>query len=139
MGFVLIELTFEGRLVLIFTFMIIFQMLSMRNGLSLHPMCFPDGLQPLQLSQMGMELSERNRFTSLNMPATLPLHQDNNPLHYASNLPNKHNLPNQPSVPYPPYIDNPETSFGLEPRIQPDTKPLQHKEGSSEVSSSSTL
>ncbi|KAH1157732.1 hypothetical protein AAZX31_11G053300 [Glycine max] len=108
------------------------QMLSMRNGLSLHPMCFPEGLQPLQLSQMGMELSERNRFTSLNMSATLPLHQDNNPLHYASNLPNKHNLPNQPSVPYPPYIDNPETSFGLEPRIQTDMKPLQHKGGSSE-------
>ncbi|KAL2595587.1 hypothetical protein AAZV13_11G049300 [Glycine max] len=108
------------------------KMLSMRNGLSLHPMCFPEGLQPLQLSQMGMELSERNRFTSLNMSATLPLHQDNNPLHYASNLPNKHNLPNQPSVPYPPYIDNPETSFGLEPRIQTDMKPLQHKGGSSE-------
>ncbi|KAH1163806.1 hypothetical protein AAZX31_01G174600 [Glycine max] len=99
------------------------QMLSMRNGLSLHPMCFPDGLQPLQLSQMGMELSERNRSTPLKMSATLPLHQDNNPLHYASN---------QPCVPYPPYINNPETSFGLEPRIQPDTKPLQHKEGSSE-------
>lgn len=130
MGFVLIELTFEGRLVLNLTFMKIFQMLSMRNGLSLHPMCFPDGLQPLQLSQMGMELSERNRSTPLKMSATLPLHQDNNPLHYASN---------QPCVPYPPYINNPETSFGLEPRIQPDTKPLQHKEGSSEVSSSSTL
>ncbi|KAL2668789.1 hypothetical protein AAZX31_01G174600 [Glycine max] len=99
------------------------KMLSMRNGLSLHPMCFPDGLQPLQLSQMGMELSERNRSTPLKMSATLPLHQDNNPLHYASN---------QPCVPYPPYINNPETSFGLEPRIQPDTKPLQHKEGSSE-------
>ena len=136
MGFVLIELTFEGRLVLNLTFMKIFQMLSMRNGLSLHPMCFPDGLQPLQLSQMGMELSERNRSTPLKMSATLPLHQDNNPLHYASNLPNKHNLPNQPSVPYPPYIDNPETSFGLEPRIQTDMKPLQHKGGSSEVRSS---
>lgn len=107
------------------------QMLSMRNGLSLHPMCFPEGLQPLQLSQLGMELSERNRSTPLNMSATLPLHQEN-PLHYASNLPNKHTLPNQPPAPYPSYINNSETSFGLESRIQSDIKPLQHKGGSSE-------
>ncbi|XP_029127609.1 transcription factor SPATULA isoform X2 [Cajanus cajan] len=104
------------------------QMLSMRNGLSLHPMCYPEGLQ---LSQMSMELSERNRSTPLNMTATLPLHQEN-PLHYASNLPNKHAVPNQPSAPYPPYINNSETSFGLESRIQPDIKPLQHK-GTSET------
>ena len=110
-------------------------MLSMRNGLTLHPMCFPEGLQPLQLSQMGMELSERNRSTPLNMTATLPLHQEN-PLHYTSNLLNKHILPNQPSAPYPSFINNPETSFGLESRIQPETKPLQHQGGSSEVSSS---
>ncbi|KAK8471748.1 hypothetical protein PHAVU_002G017600 [Phaseolus vulgaris] len=95
------------------------QMLSMRNGLTLHPMCFPEGLQPLQLSQMGMEPSERNRSTPLNMTATLPLHQEN-PLHYTSNLPNKHILPNQPSAPYPSFINNPET------------KPLQHQGGSSE-------
>ncbi|BAU00222.1 hypothetical protein VIGAN_10179700 [Vigna angularis var. angularis] len=106
------------------------QMLSMRNGLTLHPMCFPEGLQPLQLSQMGMELSERNRSTTLNMTATLPLHQEN-PLHYTSNLPSKHILPNQPSAPYPSFINNPETSFGLESRIQPETKPLQHKGGPS--------
>ncbi|TKY70587.1 Transcription factor SPATULA [Spatholobus suberectus] len=107
------------------------QMLSMRNGLSLHPMCFPESLQPLQLSQMSMELSERNRSTHLNMTATLPLHQEN-PLHYASNLPDKHTVPNQPPAPYPPYINSSETSFGLESRIQPDIKPLQHKGGSSE-------
>ncbi|KAK7406530.1 hypothetical protein VNO78_08157 [Psophocarpus tetragonolobus] len=108
------------------------QMLSMRNGLSLHPMCFPEGLQPLQLSQISMELSERNRSsTHLNMTATLPLHQDN-PLLYASNLPNKHTLRNQSSASYPPYINNSETSFGLECRIQPDIKPLQHEGGSSE-------
>ncbi|KAL2348381.1 hypothetical protein Fmac_002381 [Flemingia macrophylla] len=107
------------------------QMLSMRNGLSLHPMCFPDGLQPLQLSQMSMELSERNRSTPLNMTATLPLHQEN-PMQYAPNLPNK-TVPNQPSAPYPPYINNSETSFGLESRIQPDIKPLQNKESSEPI------
>ncbi|RDY09690.1 Transcription factor SPATULA, partial [Mucuna pruriens] len=96
------------------------QMLSMRNGLSLHPMCFPEGLQPLQLSQMGIEFSERNRSTSLNMSATLPLQQEN-PLHYAS----KHTLPNQPPAPYPPYINNSETSLG------PDMKPLQLQGGGS--------
>jgi len=115
--------------------MIKFQMLSMRNGLTLHPMCFPEGLQAVQLSEMGMELSERNRSTPLNITATLPLHQENNPLHYTSNLQSKHILPNQPSAPYPSFINNPETSFGLESRIQPETKPLQHKGGSSGVSS----
>ncbi|XP_027362235.1 transcription factor SPATULA [Abrus precatorius] len=106
------------------------QMLSMRNGLSLHPMCFPEGLQTLQLSQMSLELSERNRSTPLNMTATLPLHQEN-PLHYASNLPNKHTVPNQPSAPYPSYINNSETSFGIEPHIPQHIKPLQPR-GSSE-------
>ncbi|XP_061341497.1 transcription factor SPATULA [Gastrolobium bilobum] len=108
------------------------QMLSMRNGLSLHPMCFPEGVQPLQLSRMNMELSEGNRSTPLNMTATLPLHQEN-PLHYASNLPNKHTLPNQSSGPYPSFINNSETSFGLESRIPAHINPLQPRRSSEPI------
>ncbi|MED6210642.1 hypothetical protein PIB30_066088 [Stylosanthes scabra] len=100
------------------------QMLSMRNGLSLHPMSFPEGFQPLQFSRMSLEFSEENRDIPLNMTETLPLHQGN-PLHYASSLPNKPAIPNQPSVTYPSYINNSEAPFGLESPILPHTKPLQ--------------
>lgn len=103
-------------------------MLSMRNGLSLHPMYFSEGFQPLQLSRMSMDLSEGNRSTPLNITATLP---QTNPLLYASNLPNKSTLPNQPSVPYPSYINNPQTSFGPESPIPTQKKSFQR---SSEVS-----
>ncbi|XP_057762632.1 transcription factor SPATULA-like [Arachis stenosperma] len=99
------------------------QMLSMRNGLSLHPMSFPEGLQPLQFSRMSMEFSEENRAIPVNMTESLPLHQGN-PLHYAS-LPNKPTMPNQPSVTYPPYLNNSEAPFGLEPPILTHIKHLQ--------------
>ncbi|GAU26040.1 hypothetical protein TSUD_225010 [Trifolium subterraneum] len=101
------------------------QMLSLRNGLSLHPMCFSEGLHSLPFSQMSTELSEGNRSAPLNMASTLPHHQDN-PLLYASNLPNKNTLPSQPSMSsYPSYINNAETSFGLESRIPAQKKRLQ--------------
>ncbi|XP_038883119.1 transcription factor APG-like isoform X2 [Benincasa hispida] len=40
------------------------QMLSMRNGLSMHPMNFPGSLQYLQLSHMRMDFGEENRSIS---------------------------------------------------------------------------
>ncbi|XP_057449535.1 transcription factor SPATULA-like isoform X2 [Lotus japonicus] len=95
------------------------QMLSMRNGLSLHPMCFSEGLQPLQLSRMSMDSSEGNKSTLLNMTTTLPLQQEN-PLHYASsnlNLPSKQVLPNKPSASHHSFVNNLETSFWQEPQI----------------------
>ncbi|KAE9606785.1 hypothetical protein Lal_00026273 [Lupinus albus] len=101
------------------------QMLSMRNGLSLHPMCFHEGLQPLQLSRMSMELGEENRPIPLNMTTTLPMHQRNSLNYASSNLPNQHTFPNQPSVPYPSYVNNSEASFGLESPILPHIKPFQ--------------
>ncbi|XP_073220182.1 transcription factor SPATULA isoform X1 [Cicer arietinum] len=100
------------------------QMLSLRNGLNLHPMCYPEGLQPLTLSQMSMELCDGNRSTPLNMTSTLPLPQEN-PLLYGSNLPNKTTLPSQPSMSYPSYINNTETSFGVESRIPTQKRPLK--------------
>lgn len=125
MGFVLIELTFEGRLVLIFTFMIIFQMLSMRNGLSLHTMFFQEGLQPLQLSQVPrMDSGEESRLIPSNPTASLPMHQEN-PMHYLSNLPNKLAMADQQSVPTPSYIINSETSFRLESPIPENIRSFQ--------------
>ena len=106
-----------------------FQMLSMRNGLSLHPMCFSEGLQPLQLPRMRMEFGEENRSMSLNMTAALPLHQEN-PLNYASSLPNKHTVPDQPSLPSPPYLINSDTSFGLDSSILAHIRPFQLRRSS---------
>ncbi|KAK7331061.1 hypothetical protein VNO77_25272 [Canavalia gladiata] len=100
------------------------QMLSMRNGLSLHPMYFPEGLQPLQLSRMSMDSAEENRSIPLNTAATLPMHQEN-PMHYSSNLPNKHAVADQPSVPTASYIINSEPSFALRPSILDNIRPFQ--------------
>ncbi|WJX60728.1 hypothetical protein P8452_45903 [Trifolium repens] len=101
------------------------QMLSLRNGLSLHPMCFSEGLHSLPFSRISTELNEGNRSAPLNMPSTLP-HPQDNPLLYTSNLPNKNTLPSQPSMSsYPSYINNTETSFGLESRTPAQKKRLQ--------------
>ncbi|KAF7828716.1 transcription factor SPATULA-like isoform X2 [Senna tora] len=106
------------------------QMLSMRNGLSLHPMCFSEGMQAqaaLQLSQMRSEMDEENRSFPINMSTpTLPLPQEN-PLQYVSNstLPNQRNARNQALVPSPSIIITPETSFGLEYPMLPHLRPFQ--------------
>ncbi|KAI4327434.1 hypothetical protein L6164_019896 [Bauhinia variegata] len=102
------------------------QMLAMRNGSSLHPMCFPEGLQPLQLSRMRMEFDEENRSTPLNMAATLPLH-------YGRGLPNKRTVADQPSVLSPSYIMNSEASFGSEPPFLGHLGPFHLKRPSEEI------
>lgn len=103
-------------------------MLSMRNGLSLHPMCFNEGLQAqaLQLSHMRSEINEENRSLPLNMTTTLPLHQEN-PLQYVSysSLPNKRNARDQLLAPSPSYVINPETSFGLESPMLTQLRPSE--------------
>jgi hypothetical protein len=86
-------------------------MLSMRNGLSLHPMCLPGALQPIQFSQMRMDFGEEYRPLHLDMTGTHPLNKET-PLHDAFNLPNQCTAPNQPSVSNMSNIINSETSFG---------------------------
>ncbi|KAF3438974.1 hypothetical protein FNV43_RR17249 [Rhamnella rubrinervis] len=93
------------------------QMLSMRNGLSLHPMCVPGGLQPAQLSQMRMDFSEGNRSLHLNMPANLPMNQETSTQNLFG-LPNQCTASNQALVPNMSNIISSETSFGLEPSMQ---------------------
>ncbi|XP_014506484.1 transcription factor PIF4 isoform X2 [Vigna radiata var. radiata] len=107
------------------------QMLSMRNGLSLHPMFFPEGLQPQQLSQMRMDSSEENRSIPSNTTATLPMQQEN-PMPYSSNMANKQIVADQPSMTTPSYIFNSETSFRLESHISDNIRSFQHR-GFSEI------
>ncbi|KAL4644793.1 hypothetical protein ACB092_02G189500 [Castanea dentata] len=87
------------------------QMLSMRNGLSLHPMCLPGALQPIQFSQMRMDFGEEYRPLHLDMTGTNPLNKET-PLHDAFTLPNQCTASNQPSVSNMSNIINSETSFG---------------------------
>ncbi|KAG4933524.1 hypothetical protein JHK87_047526 [Glycine soja] len=101
------------------------QMLSMRNGLSLHTMFFQEGLQPLQLSQVPrMDSGEESRLIPSNPTASLSMHQEN-PMHYLSNLPNKLAMADQQSVPTPSYIINSETSFRLESPIPENIRSFQ--------------
>ncbi|KAG5097978.1 hypothetical protein JHK82_047832 [Glycine max] len=101
------------------------QMLSMRNGLSLHTMFFQEGLQPLQLSQVPrMDSGEESRLIPSNPTASLSMHQEN-PMHYLSNLPNKLAMIDQQSVPTPSYIINSETSFRLESPIPENIRSFQ--------------
>ncbi|XP_050388032.1 transcription factor SPATULA-like [Argentina anserina] len=84
------------------------QMLSMRNGMSLHPMCLPGASQ---LSQIRMEFGgEENRHGPLNMSGTLNMNQE----------PSTQNLynPNQSYVPDMSNVVNSENAFGLESSIQ---------------------
>ncbi|EXB54378.1 Transcription factor SPATULA [Morus notabilis] len=94
------------------------QMLAMRNGLSLHPLSLPGGLQPVQLSQMRMDFGEEHRSLHPNMTGTLPMNQE------ASNqnifaMPNQcTSSNNQQLAPNMLNIINSETTLGLESQIQ---------------------
>ncbi|KAM1529513.1 hypothetical protein ACFX1Z_018713 [Malus domestica] len=96
------------------------QMLSMRNGMSLHSLCLPGTLQPVQLSQMRMELGEEIR----------PLHLDMTNLF---NLSNQCTAANESYVPDMSNVVNSETSFGLEPSIRTHLRPFQLPASSQEI------
>lgn len=98
-----------------------FQMLSMRNGLSLHPMCLPGVLQPMQLSQMRMGIGEENGSLHMNVTGTLPVNKDT--IEYS--LANQGTSSSHLSVPNLTDIINSETSFGLESSLQPHLGPFQ--------------
>ncbi|KAM7520459.1 hypothetical protein LguiB_019421 [Lonicera macranthoides] len=86
------------------------QMLTMRNGLSLYPMCLP-GLQPTQFSHARMGFSEGNGSLNINVTGSIPVNQEQ----LGTNVSN---------------ILNSETSFGLEmePSIRAQRGPFGHPE-----------
>ncbi|XP_038987269.1 putative transcription factor bHLH056 isoform X2 [Phoenix dactylifera] len=91
------------------------QMLSMRNGLNLHPVYLSGALQPLQTSQMCMGFGADNG-TAMNIGVgMLPLNQE-------SAARDSFDLSNRPAsshqsivIPSVTNITNPENSFGMEP------------------------
>ncbi|KAL6339153.1 hypothetical protein AAG906_024304 [Vitis piasezkii] len=105
------------------------QMLSMRNGLSLHPMCLPGVLPPVQLSQMRVGIGEENGSLHMDMTGTLPVNQET--MEYR--LANQGTSSSHPSVPNLTGIMNPETSFGLESSIQAHLGPFQLQTSSADI------
>ncbi|RVX21240.1 Transcription factor SPATULA [Vitis vinifera] len=104
-------------------------MLSMRNGLSLHPMCLPGVLPPVQLSQMRIGIGEENGSLHMDMTGTLPVNQET--MEYR--LANQGTSSSHPSVPNLTDIMNSETSFGLESSIQAHLGPFQLQTSSADI------
>ncbi|KAA8531686.1 hypothetical protein F0562_006597 [Nyssa sinensis] len=109
------------------------QMLTMRNGSSLYPICVPGVLQPAQSSQMTMGFYEGNGSRNMNLTSTLPVNQET-PTNSVFCLPNQCPKPNRQSVVHLPNIINPETSFGLESSIHGHLRPFHlHTTSSEEI------
>ncbi|KAI8020047.1 Transcription factor SPATULA [Camellia lanceoleosa] len=92
------------------------QMLTMRNGLSLYPMCLPGVLQPAQLSDIKMSFYEGNGTLNMDMTGMLPVNQET-PTNTLFNIPNQSTNPSELSAANLSII-NSGTSFGMDSSIQ---------------------
>ncbi|XP_021273866.1 transcription factor SPATULA isoform X4 [Herrania umbratica] len=99
------------------------QMLSMRNGLSLHPMCLSGVLQPIQLPQTRIDFGEDNGSLPMNASGTVPANQEPS-AQIVFDLPNQCGSSNHASVPNMSNIITSEISFSLE-SIQAQFGPFQ--------------
>lgn len=85
------------------------QMLSMRNGLSLHPICFPESLHPTLVPQPVISFDEGNEVLNSNRGQGTFARNQEISVHAAFDFPNQAPMTN---------INNSEASFGLEPSMQ---------------------
>ncbi|XP_021897491.1 transcription factor SPATULA-like [Carica papaya] len=108
------------------------QMLSMRNGLSLRPLCLPGALQPTQLSQTRMSFSEDNGSLYINMSDMRPVNRETL-VPPVFSLPNQCTPSNHMSIPNVPDIINTTSPFGIESPIQGHFGPFQLLNSSEEV------
>ncbi|KAJ4714858.1 Transcription factor SPATULA [Melia azedarach] len=92
------------------------QVLTMKNGLNLHPLYFPGGLPPIQLSEMRMGFGAENG--SPHMQSTGALVNQQTSIQNVFSLPNQHTSPNQLQLPNMSNIINSETSFWMDSSIQ---------------------
>ncbi|KAL7193253.1 hypothetical protein ACSBR2_024964 [Camellia fascicularis] len=99
------------------------QMLTMRNGLSLYPMCLPGVLQPAQLSDIKMSFYEGNGTLNMDMTGMLPVNQET-PTNTLFNIPNQSTNPSELSAANLSII-NSGTSFGMDSSIQGHLRPFQ--------------
>ncbi|KAJ7966600.1 transcription factor SPATULA-like [Quillaja saponaria] len=95
------------------------QMLSMRNGVSLHQMCLPGALQPIILPQTGLNFDEHNGVqSSMREIVTLPGTVESL-VQSACNIPKQCTISNQPvGIPTVTYTNTSETSSRFQPSFQ---------------------
>ncbi|XP_048233389.1 transcription factor SPATULA isoform X8 [Ricinus communis] len=93
------------------------QMLSLRNGIGLHPMCLPGVLQPTQFSQFSMGFAEENGSQHTNVAGSLPLNQEK-PEQTVFDIPSQCGVSNQLSVPNMSNVIHSQTSFGMESSVR---------------------
>lgn len=103
------------------------QMLSMRNGTSLHPMFLPGVLQPSQLSQVRMGFDEEIGSKHMNMTTSVPLDGEAR-LQTMLTLPDHCTSSNQASNPI-----HSETSSGFQSTIQAHFSPFPLRVSSEET------
>lgn len=108
------------------------QMLSIRNGISLHPLCLPGVPQPVQLSQMRMGLSEANVSNNLDTSAPLPLNPETSARTILS-PPNKSPSPGQLTVPAMLNVINSTTPLGLDSSVQSTLGPFYFRTSEKEI------
>lgn len=93
-----------------------FQMLSMRNGLTLHPMCLPGVLQPVQIPQVRALFGEETESLHANLTSNnVPINQETSTQHTIFAPPSQ-----QPTSTGPHLTNMFETgsTFGLESPMQ---------------------
>ena len=73
-------------------------MLSMRNGLSLYPMCLPGALQPMHMPPTGMGYDEGHGFFNPNVGAGTFSSNEESSMNTPFNLSNPCTIPNLPVV-----------------------------------------
>ncbi|KAF9687552.1 hypothetical protein SADUNF_Sadunf02G0105300 [Salix dunnii] len=89
------------------------QMLKMRNGLSLHPMCLPGAPQAMQLPLSGMSFDEGNGLLTTNTLIGIFYADEESSVQPALNLPSHCTNSNQPNaIPPGTNITSSETTFG---------------------------
>ncbi|KAL4367203.1 hypothetical protein GQ457_05G007220 [Hibiscus cannabinus] len=89
------------------------RMLSMRNGLSLHPMYLPDVLQPVQFSQTGIDFGDESCSQHMNVSGLVPVDQETSS-QMVFDIPNPSSSSNPESVVDLSNIVSSNTSVGLE-------------------------
>ncbi|KAK4776018.1 hypothetical protein SAY87_023979 [Trapa incisa] len=92
------------------------QMLSMRNGMSLHPMCLPGALQPVHIPQMRALFGEDTESLHVNVAGNnLPISHEMSTQHAVFAPPNQHPTSTEPHLTS---MFEAGSSFGLESPLQ---------------------
>ncbi|XP_061962318.1 transcription factor SPATULA-like isoform X3 [Populus nigra] len=110
------------------------QMLTMRNGLSLHPMCLPGALQPMQLPLSGMSFDEGIGLLTTNTLTGIFSANEESSEQNSLSLPTQCTISNQPiTIPSGTNITSSETNFGFEPQIHVNHAPFNLSTSSKEI------